>query len=111
MSQAQQQSQIATNISTLPRIGGANLQAQMLNARRDSNALLAINTGLAMGTSDQSPMSAGSSVASPIVYQQHPVAAHQAILNSHFMAATQSMNNGGMIPSSQRMGGRKFRND
>ena len=27
------------------------------------------------------------------------------------MAATQSMNNGGMIPSSQRMNGRKFRTD
>uniref|UniRef100_A0A1D1Y3I5 C2H2-type domain-containing protein n=2 Tax=Eukaryota TaxID=2759 RepID=A0A1D1Y3I5_9ARAE len=107
------QSQITTNIPTLPRIGGADLQAQMLNAsRRESNALLAINTGIAMGASDQSPISAGSSVASPIVYQSHhPVAAHQALLNSHFMAAAQSMNNGGMMPSSQRMNGRKFRAD
>ncbi|GET00229.1 C2H2-type zinc finger transcription factor [Rhizophagus clarus] len=116
MSQAQQQSlgqqaaqsQIATNIPTLPRIGSADLQAQML-ARRDSNALLAINTGM-LGASDQSPISAGSSATSPIVYQQ---AAHQALLNSHFMAATQSMN-GGIIPSSQRTinGHRKgFRTD
>jgi hypothetical protein len=117
MSQAQQQSlgqqaaqsQIATNIPTLPRIGN-DLQTQMLNARRESNAaLLAINTGILSG-SDQSPISANSSVTSPIVYQQ---AAHQALLNSHFMAAHQSMN-GGMIPSSQRAinGHRKgFRSD
>lgn len=115
MSQAQQslgqqaaQPQIATNIPTLPRIGNAaDLQAQML-ARRESNALLAINTGM-LGTSDQSPISAGSSATSPIVYQQ---AAHQALLNSHFMAATQSMN-GGLIPSSQRLNGHRkgFRSD
>jgi hypothetical protein len=64
-----------------------------------------------LGASDQSPISAGSSATSPIVYQQ--AAAHQALLNSHFMAATQSMN-GGMLPSSQRTlnGHRKgFRTD
>ncbi|PKC15997.1 hypothetical protein RhiirA5_348353 [Rhizophagus irregularis] len=62
-----------------------------------------------LGTSDQSPISAGSSATSPIVYQQ---AAHQALLNSHFMAATQSMN-GGLIPSSQRLNGHRkgFRSD
>jgi len=116
MSQAQQQSlsqqaaqpQIATNIPTLPRIGSADLQAQML-ARRDSNALLAINTGM-LGASDQSPISAGSSATSPIVYQQ--AATHQAILNSHFMAAAQSMN-GGIISSTQRLNGHRkgFRSD
>jgi len=116
ISQAQQQSlgqqaaqpQIATNIPTLPRIGNAaDLQAQML-ARRDSNALLAINTAGMLGASDQSPISAGSSATSPIVYQQ--AAAHQAILNSHFMAATQSMN-GGLIQSSRLSHRKGFRTD
>lgn len=119
MSQAQQQSlgqqaaaQIASNIPvdprTLPRIGGTDLQqasiqtAAMLDPAR-RNSILAINTGLAMGGSDQSPLSAGSSAGSPIVYQQHPVAAHQALLNSHFIAAAQSMNNGSMMQTSQRM--------
>ncbi|CAG8544726.1 5755_t:CDS:2 [Funneliformis mosseae] len=142
MSQAQQQSlgqqaaalsqqtQIASNIPvvdprTLPRLGGAtasDLQqagiqtAAMLDpTRRGSNALLAINTGLTVG-SEQSPLSAGSSTGSPIVTgvpgatlnYQHPAAAHQALLNSHFMAAAQSMNNSGMLASSHRsLNGRK----
>jgi len=127
MSQAQQQSlgqqtaaQIATNISnipTLPRIGGAELQAQMMDpTRRGSNTLL-INTGslTAMGGSDQTPLSAGSSATSPIVYPHNVnVAAaqhHQAYLNSQFMAATQSLNNGGMIPTSRLASRKGYRTD
>ncbi|CAI2173186.1 3170_t:CDS:2 [Funneliformis geosporum] len=129
-----QQSQIASNIPvvdprTLPRLGptASDLQqasiqtAAMLDpSRRGSNAILAINTGLTVG-SEQSPLSAGSSTGSPIVTgvpgatlnYQHPAAAHQALLNSHFMAAAQSMNNSGMLASSHRaLNGRKgYRTD
>jgi transcription factor CON7 len=119
MSQAQQQSlgqlnqqtQLASNINVDPRTLPGIQTAAMLDPtrRNSSNALLAINTGLTMGATDQSPLSAGSSAASPIVYQ-HPAAAHQALLNSHFMAAAQSMNNGAMM-SQRSINGRKYRPD
>ncbi|CAG8470429.1 8343_t:CDS:1, partial [Racocetra fulgida] len=124
MSQSQQP-QIASNISvadprTLPRIGpnGSDMQALSTGidptGRNRSNAsMLAINTnGLTVGATDTSPMSAGSSTGSPIVpgvpntlsyHHSANAAHHQALLNSHFMAAAQSMNNGSMIaPTTQR---------
>jgi len=120
MSQAQQQSlgqaaaQIASNIPVDPRTLPGIQTAAMLDPtrRNSSNALLAINTGLTMGAPDQSPLSAGSSAGSPIVYQ-HPAAAHQALLNSHFMAATQSMNNSVMMSQRPMNGhrGKGFRTD
>jgi len=119
MSQAQQQSlgqaaaQIASNIPVDPRTLPGIQTAAMLDPtrRNSSNALLAINTGLTMGAPDQSPLSA-SSAGSPIVYQ-HPAAAHQALLNSHFMAATQSMNNSVMMSQRPMNGHRSkgFRTD
>ncbi|CAG8458043.1 13078_t:CDS:2 [Cetraspora pellucida] len=112
MSQSQQP-QIASNISvadprTLPRIGpnGSEMQA------RSNASMLAINTnGLTVGATDTSPMSAGSSTGSPIVpgvpntlsyHHSANAAHHQALLNSHFMAAAQSMNNGSLIASTRQ---------
>ncbi|CAG8754998.1 4749_t:CDS:2, partial [Acaulospora morrowiae] len=95
----------------LPRIGANASDMQALsNAidRNRNNSMLAINTaGLTVGTGDPSPMSASSSTGSPIMpalgYHHHS-AHHQALLNSHFMAATQSMNNSaGLIAPTQRV--------
>ncbi|KAF0433676.1 C2H2-type zinc finger transcription factor [Gigaspora margarita] len=119
MSQSQQP-QIASNIPvadprTLPRIGANASEMQALSTGNRNNAsMLAINTnGLTVGATDTSPMSAGSSTGSPIVpgvpsslgyhHSAANAAHHQALLNSHFMAAAQSMNNGSLIaPTTQR---------
>lgn len=107
-----QQSQLASNIPvvdprTLPRIGANASDMQTLSNNRNSSSMLAINTaGLSVGAGDPSPMSAGSSTGSPIMptLGYHPSAHHQALLNSHFMAATQSMGNGaGLIAPTQRV--------
>ncbi|CAG8539801.1 5563_t:CDS:2, partial [Gigaspora rosea] len=115
-----QQPQIASNIPvadprTLPRIGANSSEMQALSTGNRNNAsMLAINTnGLTVGATDSSPMSAGSSTGSPIVpgvpsslgyhHSAANAAHHQALLNSHFMAAAQSMNNGSLIaPTTQR---------
>ncbi|CAG8485543.1 1855_t:CDS:2, partial [Acaulospora colombiana] len=106
-----QSSQLASNIPvvdprTLPRVS-ANASDMQALSNRNGSSMLAINTaGLSVGAGDPSPMSANSSTGSPIMptLSYHPSAHHQALLNSHFMAATQSMNSAaGLIAPTQRL--------
>ncbi|CAG8490483.1 7482_t:CDS:2 [Diversispora eburnea] len=121
---SQGQQQMSSNIPvvdprSLPRIGSNVSEMQALsnaansmsidpNRNRNTSSMLAINTAGLNVSANETPMSAGSSTGSPIgtLPYHHPAANahHQALLNSHFMAAAQSMSNGGagLIAPTQR---------
>jgi hypothetical protein len=74
------------------------------NRNRNTSSMLAINTSGLNVSGNETPISAGSSTGLPIgtLLYHHPAA--NALLNSHFMAAAQSMSNGGasLIVPTQR---------
>ncbi|RHZ84278.1 hypothetical protein Glove_84g163 [Diversispora epigaea] len=126
---SQGQQQMSSNIPvvdprSLPRINSNVSEMQALsnaansmsidpNRNRNTSSMLAINTGGINVNANETPMSAGSSNGSPIgsLSYHHPAANahHQALLNSHFMAAAQSMSNGGagLIAPTQRVNNRR----